>query len=163
MADKEEFDWNTLANQGASAANLLRAFEYAEQVFKNISRAEQILKSSAEEFNALQEEIKQLKIDKQSIVDATKTEQNVLITKRKEEIAAFNIKHEIAIGTQKQELEELKESVLTQSMALEVFKTEREAFVTKYKNEVSNWEERLTKMKAKYREFIDSLPKKAEE
>jgi len=158
MSDEEKFDWNLLANTAASAANLLRAFEYAEQVFKSISKAESVLQGSAEVFNELQEKTKELSEEKQSLIDTTKATQDALIAQRVQEMDTLHAKNEAAKTVQEHTLQNLAKLVDVKSAVLETLKAEHETLVKSYAKQISEWEQKLTDAKTKYQGFMASLP-----
>jgi formylmethanofuran dehydrogenase subunit E-like metal-binding protein len=108
MAEEKTFTNLELGNWAALAANALRGFEYAHEVYAGLSKAEKELQNLEEEKTALKDEIKFIREQHGKEVAAMKLEIAALTKDRAAAVKATEEAQEALVQSAKDELARLK-------------------------------------------------------
>jgi myosin heavy subunit len=152
-----EFDWNVLANNAASAANLLRAFEYAEEIFKAISKAEQHLKNVSDEFSEKNLELREVIHQTEVITLQLKTQQEETAKSLQKTKADFDAKRNIDMVNAKAELDSLNKSIESTKSTLAAEQTNLEQTIKTSRKDLTLVETQLAQAKKEYKTFTTIL------
>jgi chromosome segregation ATPase len=152
-----EFDWNVLVSNAASAANLLRAFEYAEKIFQMVTKAEQQLQYLAGEYSEKNLILEETTHQIETVTLQIKTQQEEASTRLQKIKDDFDTTHNITMANAKAEWDSLNKSIESTKSTLIAEQSNLEQVIKTLRKELTSIETQLTQAKEEYKAFAAIL------
>lgn len=155
MVTKENkgFDWNNLANSAASAANLLRAFEYAEEVFKTMTKAEQSMESITTEYNDKKLALDNISKEYDNMELQIAQQQKLAAETLSEVKDKFNSEHKIAVDKAEKELADINAAIVLAKNDFDLQQAAINTQITELRKELEDVKKQLTTAREEYKAF----------